>query len=169
MLWAKSLGMGAAPERPYSIADIWQMRDGDFITLTNRVVDLPAGFSLHPMEISGALLAQMCEGLANRDPLDEPIDGPNLWRVRAGDRVAWMGKPRAGASGDGNVLGIVTFRTDALVYGEPVRMTHGWPTFGVLSEPPLTDGPGLCRAGFEAILKAGLPRELALDLQWRLA
>jgi hypothetical protein len=168
MLWAKFLGMGAAPGRQYSIADVWEMRDGDFVTLTNRVADLPAGFELHPMEVSEALLSQMREGLADRDRLDEPVDGPNLWRVRAGDRVAWMGTPRIGASGDGNVLSIATFRTDSLVYGEPVKMTSGWPTFGVLSEPPLTDGPGLCRAGFEAILKAGLPRDVAVDPQWRL-
>jgi hypothetical protein len=28
----------------YTIADIWQLRDGNFLTLTNRVADLPAGF-----------------------------------------------------------------------------------------------------------------------------
>jgi len=169
VVWARFLGMGATQGRGYSIADFWEMRDGDVVTLTNRVADLPTGFELHPLEVSGTLLSEMLKRLADGYCPGEPMDGPSIWRVRAGDRLAWMGSPRPGLSGDHDVLNITTFRTDSLVYGEPLSMAEGWPTFGAPSEPLSIDGRRRCQAGFEAILNAGLPREAAIDPQWRLA
>ena len=47
--------------------------------------------------------------------LDEPMDCPNLWRVFAGDRLAWVGPPRGGVESVDGVLAVVEFRENALV------------------------------------------------------
>ena len=125
MLWASFRGLLSDPDNPYNPADAWALRNGNFVTITNRRFDLPDGFDLHPSEVSGRLVGWMMQRLDEGYDPDDPIDGPNLWRVRAGDRVAWMGDPRGGVDGDGLVLGLLNFNVDALIYGEPLDILRG--------------------------------------------
>ena len=72
----------------WQILDFWELNDGDFITVTNRLCDLPAWFRLHPLEIAGIQAIREYEPrLDAKDYPDEPVDGPNIWRVLAGDRL----------------------------------------------------------------------------------
>ncbi len=79
-------------EQSLGIVDLWEMRDGDFVTVTNRPEDLPASFELHPTEVRDALAYQMAAKLEKGyQPPDEPAEGPNIWRLKSGDRMAWVG------------------------------------------------------------------------------
>src|SRR5579859_4346987 len=89
LLWLESPGLFA---KEPSMADFWEMRDGDFVTITNRADDLPTWFELHPSEAQGDLVQVLMAKLnAGWQPPDEPMDGSNLWRLKAGDRLAWVG------------------------------------------------------------------------------
>jgi len=68
--------------------DLWEMRDGYHITITNRIEDLPAWFELHPTEVCGVLAMKMMVKIEKGLRPGEPMDGPNLWRLKSGDRVA---------------------------------------------------------------------------------
>ena len=35
------------------VQDMWQLRDGDVVLMTNRPSDFPPWFTLHPTEVSG--------------------------------------------------------------------------------------------------------------------
>ena len=120
MLWASYQGPLSDPNNPYIVADVWELRDGNFVTITNRHSDLPDWFDLHPLEVSGGLVEWMGRRLdAGYEP-DDPMDGPNLWRIRAGDRVAWVGDPRGGVDGEGSVLGLLNFNVDGRCCMNPI-------------------------------------------------
>lgn len=97
---------------------------------------------------------------------DTPMDGPNLWRVRAGDRVVWVGDPRGGVDGDGPVLDLVTFNVDALVYGEPLDVFRGFGWFE--DKGKARESERLIEEGWKAIHSLGTPRTVAADSQWAL-
>ncbi len=47
------------------VLDLWHLRDGDRVTFTNRISDLPPWFELHPTEVSGALAFEYLRKLEN--------------------------------------------------------------------------------------------------------
>ncbi|HKL83299.1 MAG TPA: hypothetical protein VJ879_12365, partial [Desulfobacter sp.] len=100
IVWAKSPGIFSSLNNEHKIADIWELQDGNFVTITNRQVDLPDWFDLHPLEVSGSLSYWMQKRLDEGYEPEEPIDGPNLWRVFAGDRIFWVGSSRGGVHSD---------------------------------------------------------------------
>ena len=102
-------GMLSNPDDLYRVADIWEMRDGDRVTITNRPCDLPDWFELHPTEVCGRLVYEMMKKLKNGHQPKEKIDGPNIWRVRDGDRLIWMGESRTGYQADLGLLKIFNF------------------------------------------------------------
>ena len=166
MLWASFRGLLSNPGNQYNPADAWALRDGNFVTITNRRSDLPNGFDLHPSEVCGELVEWMMRRLdAGYEP-DDPIDGPNLWRVLAGDRVAWVGDPRGGVDGDGPVLGLLTFNVDALVYGDRLDISRGFGWFEERDESE--ESKQLIGEGWKAIRSLGTPRTAAGDSQWAL-
>lgn len=169
VFWARFGGLFSTTGKAYKIADIWELKDGNFITVTNRHPDLPVGFDLHPLEVSGSLVSWIMDRIHAGYKPQEPIDGPNLWRVFAGDRIVWVGPPRGGAKSEDGILEIVDFKQNALVYGEPFDTSRGFPTFGdvVLGELP-PEGLELCRRGWDAVNRLGLPRVASADDQWRI-
>ena len=169
MLWASYKGPLFGSGNSYNVADLWEWSDGNFVTITNRQPDLSSWFDLHPLEVSGQLVDWMMSRLEAGYEADDPIDGPNLWRVRAGDRLAWVGAPRGGVDGKGPVLELVNFNEDALVYGEPLATSQGFPAFGGFEgKDPSRECIRLGREGWKAICSLGEPRTAAADPQWRL-
>lgn len=167
VFWARFQGLFAPKGKEYSIADIWELRDGNFITLTNRRVDLPDGFELHPLEVAGPLVWWMTERLNEGYVPQEPMDGPNLWRVFAGDRLVWVGARRGAVDSKDGVLGLVDFHENALVYGEPLNFSLGFPTFGGFEQgEPSEEGLRLCNAGRDALLKLRPPDTASVDNKW---
>ena len=104
MLWASFRGLLSNPGNQYNPADAWALRDGNFVTITNRRSDLPNGFDLHPSEVCGQLVEWMMRRLdAGYEP-DDPIDGPNLW-ASSGGRPRGVG----GGSSREELMGTVRF------------------------------------------------------------
>ena len=170
IFWAKFQGIFSSRGNEFQIADIWQLRDGNFVTITNRHADLPEWFDLHPLEVSGRLVYWMQKRLDEGHQPQEPIDGPNIWRVLAGDRIAWVGQARDGIESAGaGVLGLLDFHNNALIYGEPFDMCQGIPGFGFFDRGELyPEEERWCRAGWDAIKSLGFPRTAAADGQWRI-
>jgi hypothetical protein len=95
------------------------------------------------------------------------MNGPNLWRVRTGDRAV-----RISASPfeepDPNPT-VIAFKSDALVYGE--RQVHlgdipWFLSFGAPLEPSEALATQV-HAGLDSVKKLGLPREIAVS-DWAL-
>jgi len=169
VFWARFQGIFFSQGNEYKIADIWELRDGNFITLTNRHVDLPDWFVLHPLEVSGSLVGGMKRRLDEGYKPQEPIYGPNLWRVFAGDRMVWVGPSRHGIDSKDGVWGLVDFNENALVYGEPFDLSSGFPTFGGFDRgEPSPEETRPCKVGGDALNKVGLPRTASADDQWRI-
>lgn len=169
VFWAKFQGLFASSSgNEYKFADIWELRDGNFVTITNRYIDLPEWFDLHPSEVSGAAARWMIKRIEAGYKPSEPVDGPNIWRVFAGDRLAWVGPKRGGVESDNGMLGLVEFTENALVYGEPFDISGGSVTFGGFDGRQMSaEGARVCRAAWDAIKQAGIPRDSAVG-GWRI-
>ena len=48
VFWARFQGVLSSPGNEYKAFDIWELRDGNSLTITNRRSDLPGWFDLHP-------------------------------------------------------------------------------------------------------------------------
>jgi len=94
----------------FALVDSWCMRDGDFVTFTNRMADLPPWFKLHPSEV--------CDVLADEMAASEVMQGPNIWRLRTGDRVAWVGNSHPGRDGIDGLLAVLDCQACTLALGE---------------------------------------------------
>ncbi len=94
------------------------MRDGYRVTVTNRPEDFPAWFELHPTEVCNTLVWKMEARIKEGRFPKEPLDGPNLWRLRSGDRVAWVGADRPGRPSVDGILAILDCHDCALGIGE---------------------------------------------------
>jgi len=66
----------------WAIRDFWQMRDGNYLTITSRWADLPVWFELHPLEVAGRAVTKMMKRLDAGHKPTEVMDGPNLCRTR---------------------------------------------------------------------------------------
>jgi len=147
----------------WSIRDFWQMRDGDCLTITNRWADLPPWFEPHPSEVADRAADEMMKRLDAGYQPKEVMGGPNLWRAKTGDRLVLVSVEKPIKP----VRQLIILRACALVLGENSNPTpQGLTDFGVsggkeLHAPELT----AVRAGFDAAVALGVPRELGLD--WR--
>lgn len=167
ILWT-SWPFPSGPRQTPQIVDLWQMRDGDFVTITNRTADLPAWFELHPTEVCDALVFEMLKKLESGYQPGEIMDGPSIWRLKAGDRLVWVGESRPGSKAVNHVLAILECRECALAVGESNRgAPEEWLAFGSFLHPELTPAElARTRAAAEAVGKLGMPRTIAL--QWAL-
>jgi len=93
LLWFGYPDLFSGPEA-IECYDLWQMRDGYHVTTTYRLEDLPRWFRLHPTEVCDTFVYRMMVKVEKGDYPSEPMDGPNLWRLKSGDRVAWVGAER---------------------------------------------------------------------------
>src|SRR5262249_33578929 len=98
--------------------DAWSIPDEASVTITNRWQDFPPWFDLHPSEVCNSLMGWMRSRVEARDYPEEPVDGPNIWRAKGGDRIVWVGPPRVGQAIVGSVLGIVDCHSAVVVLGD---------------------------------------------------
>jgi hypothetical protein len=80
--------------------------------------DLPPWFRLHPTEVCGSLVYKIAPQVEKGDYPREPISGPNLWRLKTGDRVAWVGADRPERRSVNGILAILNCRESAFAVGE---------------------------------------------------
>jgi hypothetical protein len=169
ILWIRYEGLFAAQDSSFSAPDFWEMKDGDWVTITNRVQDLPPWFGLHPLEAAGSLVYWMMNQINDGYQPSGPCDGPNVWKVFAGDRLVWVGPTRAGLTAEDGVLGLISFEENALVTGEPCQISEGFPTFGDVKETePRAPATLLLRKGWLAACALGPPRSAAAGGRWTL-
>jgi len=167
LMWVRFRGLVAGERHQFGIQDLWQLKDGNFITITNRREDLPPWFELHPLETSGLLVYWMQKKLKEGHKPSAPVDVPNIWRVFAGDRLAWVGHSRPDMKGDNGILTVFDFRENALVIGTSSEYSMDFEMFGgfdTLSEDH--EGVRLCRRGWRAACHLGIPRVIGSDGRW---
>jgi hypothetical protein len=166
-LWMAYSDISSGPES-IEIHDLWEMRDGHRVTITNRPEDLPAWFSLHPTEVSDALAYKMIAKIENGYTPGEPMDGSNVWRLKSGDRVAWVGAHRPERRSVNGVLAILDCQECALAVGE--GNSHGVNAlvgFGGPTKPKMKpEDVTRCQAAVKAVKQLGPPRAWAS--KWRL-
>jgi hypothetical protein len=136
------------------------MRDGYHVTITNRLEDLPPWFELHPTEVCDDFVHRLMAKLAKGGYPPQPLDGPNLWRAKAGDRLAWIGTGRPERDSVGDILAIIDFRNCALVIGEGDRGdVTAYLGYGRLTTPEMKiEDVERCRVAVAAVKRLGLPR-----------
>jgi hypothetical protein len=166
VLWVRSDNPFALA---FSIGDVWELRDGDYVTITNRIPDLPPWFELQPSEASNAAAYEMIKKLENGFEPNGTVDGPNLWRACAGDRLVWVGPSRPPTHGE-DLQRIIDFREDCLVFAESSR-----PDFTPLDLMAITEGvhspeaQNRCRSGYDAACALGIPTTMIIDRsEWSL-
>jgi hypothetical protein len=169
LIWFRCNDPFCGPEDAWTVMDLWEMREGDSVTITNRIADLPGWFALHPSEVSDALACQMMANVHSGYQPGDPIDGPNLWRLRAGDRVIWIGDDRPGQPSTDGLLAILDCRKCAVVIGESNRSGFDdYLTFGVpTTEEPSPVASARGRQALETVQAMGIPRTLSTD--WTLS
>ena len=147
------------------VRDVWQLTDRDWFLITTRVPDRPTWFDLHPLEVSGRGVYEMAQKLRDGYEPGEPIEGPHIWRILCGDRLTWSGKSRSGSGLSAGPQRIFEFRENALVvaYFESRPDPFTW---GAIEETP--EGVAQGREAAHAVIKLGLPREIAADDRWSL-
>jgi hypothetical protein len=168
LLWFRHRSLFAGND-DLDVVDLWEMRDGDSVILTNRGCDIPSWFPLHPLETSGTLALKVLAKLKAGWEPSPPLDGPNVWRVMAGDRVAWAGSRRPGREPLEGVLCMVNFQECALVLGEIADPNANDPMdFGTLTERGQTpEGAATCRNAVNLGRALGGPNTIATG-EWRL-
>jgi hypothetical protein len=106
LLWLRRDPFAGANLHP-QVIDLWSMIDGAYVTITNRWQDFPPWFDLHPVEVTGRLMPWMRTRVEAHDYPDQPIDGPNIWRAKSGDRIVWVGPPQLNRPHVDGVLAIL--------------------------------------------------------------
>jgi hypothetical protein len=165
IIWFRWTDVFAVPR--VQVLDFWALHDGDAVTITNRTADLPAWFALHPTEVQGLLALEMGERLRRGYQPLEIVDGPNLWRLQPGDRVAWLGGSRPGYPARDDVLALLDFRESALAAGESSRPREleDFVSFGALradeGSAEYRDGVARCHRAMKLVEALGLPRTIA--------
>ena len=98
----------------------------------------------------------------------ERIDGPNLWHLKSGDRVAWVGAERPERPSVNGILSILAFDECALAVGE-----GNWGSieefvgFGAPTTPGLKpEDAARCHAAVKVVKQLGVPRTWGPE--WRL-
>ncbi len=144
------------------IPDFWQMRDGNHVTITNRWEDLPSWFRLFPPEVCGRFVSRMMEKVRTKDFPEHPVDGPNLWRIRTGDSLVWIGKNRPGYPSESGILEVLRFSTCCLIVGEggDNNSMKAFASYGAPSTNEMDPVDVIrCQAALEIVRSLGAPRK----------
>lgn len=156
--------------REVSILDLWYLRSGDRLTLTAMADRLPAWWRLHPTELVGGLVWKFGDRVKRGDYPTEPIEAPNLWRLRAGDTFALS---RRDVDHTGIGLFVIQLELGAAVILDPVGEAVSGSVTDLMTDlmrapPDPTPEEATERAAraVAAVRRAGLPRCWAED--WRM-
>jgi len=143
VLWLRCIDMFASGKDAFQIRDLWELKDGDHILITNRECDMP------PVLI------------------DSELDGPNIWRFVPGDRLIQIGLPRRTTSDKADkpvVLEIIECKQDTLVFGDSTvprfDKESACPFFGTFPSASSPFAKEVIRLAIEINASLGLPRTL---------
>jgi hypothetical protein len=167
LLWFGYRGVFSGPDA-IQCQDLWEMRNGHHVTITNRLEDLPPWFRLHPTEVCGSFVYKLMPRVEQGDYPSEPMNSPNLWRLKVCDRVAWVGADRPDRLSVNGILGILDCRDSALAVGEAYwESVQSFAGFGEpTTEEMKPEDVARCQAALVAVKKLGVPR--AWEPEWKL-
>ncbi len=136
LLWIRCTNPWSTPPE-FNISDFWEFREGDRVLITNSEEDYPA--AVEQMESAG----------------------PSVWKILAGDRLAWIGF-RPGLNGvEPQLLTLINCCREGYAYGEPQQATlDSVMTFGTPTSEFSEDIRKLWMLGYDAVVALGLPRTL---------
>ena len=148
------------------ILDFWIMDGGETFSITNKEEEFPSGFELHHTEARNAHAYSVSRRIKERGDPGEVIQSPNIWRVRAGDRVVLIGE-RPWLDG-GVMLHVHDFTECALVFW--MYEDGEWPSVEEMvehgskqgQEPQISWG----KVAVQKVIAMGAPSSIAED--WRL-
>jgi len=167
LLWLQPESMFAAETVSdwKRVVDFWELKDGDCVTVTNRLCDLPAWFELYPGEIGGIrTIHEFQPRLDAQDYPDQPMDGANLWRVPAGARLVWVDVDDEDTL---PVLEVIDVGACVLVIGE--NSSPSMESMGFFGTPQRRMSPDIRHAWGQGVIHAaslGTPRIMTAD-EWR--
>jgi hypothetical protein len=111
------------------------------------------------------LRLKLREKVERGDYPDEPLDGPDLWRLKSGDRVAWVGADRGERHSVNGILATLDCHDCALLIGERDRGgLEEFVGFGRPSTPNLKpEDLEICQGAVKVVKGLGLPRTWGPD------
>ena len=169
LIWFKGHHASAKPHS-LPIRQGWNVRDGDSVCLTNRVVDIPEWFELHPDDVCNSqCYAAEPRLIGNCYLFKGQATGQHIWRVPAGDRLVWIGDPREGLEGKDGVLAVLDCEASMLVLGEPASTGEAsFASFGTgyNKKTPLEVLNNRQLLAYEAVYNLGVSR--TMGAAWRM-
>jgi hypothetical protein len=159
LLWLRYGNLFSGPAA-IECHDLWEMRDGYHVTITNRLEDLPLWFKLHPTEVCNSFVYKLMPKIEKGDYPSEPVDSPNLWRMKSGDRLAWVGADRPERRSVNGVLAILDCDSCGLVVGEGERGSiEEFIGLGRPTTPSMKpENVARCKAALKMVKQMGFPR-----------
>lgn len=151
------------------IKNIWEMKDGDYLTITNRVEDMPKWFSFHPTEVCNSLAYNLLDKFNRGEYPEKPIERSNIWRPKTGDRLVWLRNYSSVGYANNYILSAIAFHENALVIGENIYTQSDAESvnFGSLTKHQQTEEDiAIIRNAVGFVKQMGVPREY--ESEWRI-
>ena len=135
LVWVRPRGI---LDDDVSIPDFWELRAGDSVTITSSYKDVPEWIALTPAETIGAAVHMLMADAGPTAMHRHRSEAACIWRVRRGDLLFWIGRPRGPLGDDSGILTLFECAEDVLVAGEPSEdVLDAWQFFGA----PTSDTP----------------------------
>ena len=150
----------------YDPVDVWAVGRGDFITITNRLEDVPDWLAIYPTEVANKNVEKMRNKLSTGNiPHFVTNDYENVWKPNISDFIVWVGDPRRGVNSQGDVLGIFRFRAGSVVIQNFKDQTYNPEGREAIKYLNPSNSAKMIEP-YNFIVNLGMPRQLAIG--WRL-
>lgn len=162
ILWFSYKGIRGDAKNNLELKDIWSLKDGDFLTITNRFEDIPQWFEFYPFEVKSSFAYKLLPEFNKGNYAKEPIDGPNIWRPKSGDYLVWL-RTSTIDDPENAIKSSISFKECSLVIGENTNKNSesfgDFVHFGELLPDNKYDNKlKLSRMVFDKLTELGLPR-----------
>lgn len=155
VIWFRSRDIRRLSE--WEIVDLWALEHDDTLTITNSRNELPSWIMRHPSAIYGQANSELTDQSIESA---EVLDGPNIWKILLGDRLARISVSHQGQQSVHDVLCLVDFTKSALAIGESGCQNRVM-NFGALTNPDNPEAVAGGRYAADLIDQMGPPRVVA--------
>ena len=167
LMWIRWDILTASPSITFQAIDLWRHSHGDQVNITTSAKEVPVWFQFHATErshgVSLEMMANLCAGIG----AEEIQEGPNIWRVCAGDRIIWTGCSREPSKETEGWVHVYSFDENALVTGTPLSLLDSFPIFGMKAGQEFSSEQlQYAKAGIAYAKKLGAPSIISADSHW---
>ncbi len=162
LVWLRNEA-GFASSADYRPLDIWFLGGGETVHLALRSNRLPPWYDLHPTEMAG-ILAHRYHHEPDSPPPVEPLEGPGIWKVRAGDKLLLVLVPRPTTGVPGGMCCVFDFMDNCMVWATDADSRQPDPSFASVPISPESEAflqpaihAGVARANGQP------PRSISMD------